>query len=160
MKMREKQKLNKIIEKHYFKHKQNLYITSLEVFDKESCALDIYLCDENGKHFSKFLFTIINYKAFYDLEFGIRPYNTNRRIVREIWDSVKASCSPYYFDRTFTLYKFTSLTKQDIENACRHLLDNILKNYFIFNIVFIDDVVATENESLADKLLTDRHNNV
>lgn len=146
---RERKKFNKVINKYYhlygFRY-QHLYVTSMEVMDKDSCVLDIHLWDEKKKDFGPYLFMVQNYNGFQEGDIVppqhyFRPYK-----MINTWDGVKASCAPLYIDNVFTLPKFTGITKEDVVNCTRYFCKEILDNYWVWNVSFGTD--KEENKCL------------
>ncbi|GAG58322.1 unnamed protein product [marine sediment metagenome] len=128
--------LKKIIEKNYWKNKQQLYISPTCIFDKKrDYHADITLTDETGKEYGTFLFEIMTLDCFvdYDYQGGVKFYMKKQK-----WNEIdlinKASYTPFYMDRVFTLKKFGNITEQDIYNCTDYLVHKILDIFLIFNI--------------------------
>lgn len=126
-----KNKLKNQIEKYYWSHNQNLIIDTWEMMsnDENDCLFDVHLVDTDI-----YLFTIQNYNGFYDLDTVIINYFKDPKCkIIEIWDGVKASYIPLYFDQTFTLKTFKPITKEDIIYATDYFVHKVL-DMLIFNI--------------------------
>jgi len=128
-------KLKKIIEKEYYKNDQRLYISVAEVMNGKDHDLDVVLCNKEGEEI-KYLFEITNYNIFYEQETRHFYFKDDMYIGKEHWDGCKASYMPLYLDRVFYLKKFETITPDDIVNATRYFLKEILDMYFVFNVEF------------------------
>jgi len=133
---RELKKLKKYLHKHYEKNNQILYITSLEEWEGDECYLDIVATDKEGKKLEKYLFEIINLKAFetFEIRYNFCMKDTG---FYEYFDVETASIIPFYFNRTFTLKKFTPITEEDVERCCKYFVEKVLNDYWIWNIKFV-----------------------
>ena len=131
---KELKELKKYLRYVYEKNNQRLYLTSLvEWNEKENDLLDIFVIDKEDK---RYLFTVMNLTAFNTLEMRYNFYMKDTGFY-EYYDSDLASITPFYFDRTFTLKKFTSITKEDIERCAKYFIEKVLKESWIWDIEFI-----------------------
>lgn len=131
-----KKKLIKQIEKYYWSHEQFLIIDTWEMMsdDENDCLFDVHLADSDI-----YLFTIQNYNGFKDLDVVFTNYFKDPKCkVIEIWDGVKASYTPLYFNQTFTLKTFKAITKEDIIHSTDYFVHKVL-DMLIFNIKFTED---------------------
>ena len=142
-------KLKKYLRKLYDKNNQTLYITSLEEWEGKECYLDIVATDKEGKKLGKWLFEVINLKAFETFEMRYNFYMKDAGFY-EYFDVETASIIPFYFNRTFTLKKFTTITEEDVERCCKYFVEKVLNDYWIWNIKFV------KPKSLSEKLLKER----
>jgi hypothetical protein len=125
MTLKQKHHLAKIVDKYYWKYNQVITVTTMEIRDKNSCGLDVCLYYPDKKEeidrIGQYLFEIVNYKAFTDVE--IRgDIDNDKHEWYETFDSVKASCTPYYMDRVYCVPKFTGITEADILRATRKFI--------------------------------------
>ena len=137
MTKKEIERLSNIVEKYYhfedFMY-QHLWVDTIQILDNESWSVDVYIMNPKTKQHDIYLFEIQNYKAFNDFDiYPPDPYFTPRRTIFT-WDSVRASCTPLYMDRVYTLPKFTSITEKDILNCTKHFINKVLDVSWIFNI--------------------------
>ena len=139
---KELKKLRKYLCKLYHKNNQILYITSLEEWEDYNEVLDIVAIDKKSKKF-KYLFTITNLNAFNTLELRYKYYLKDHEYYT-YFDSVSASFTPFYFDRHFTLKKFSTITEKDVVGCCKYFLEKVLNEFWIWNVEFIKPV---EHES-------------
>lgn len=133
-----KNKLRKQIEKYYWSHGQCIIVDSYEVFENNDndCVFDIHLVNED----ETFLFSIMNYNGFNDIEIvGKNHFNNPDCKFIRTWDGVKASCQPLYFNDTIALKTFKSITKEDIVNATKYSVHRILGLGCLFNFKFAED---------------------
>lgn len=131
-----KTKLTDKISKYYWAHGQTLIVDTWEMMEENDrdCMFDVILEDSNIC-----LFTIQNYNGFNDAGVGLINHFKNPTCkLFYVWDGVKASCAPLYFDNIITLKTFKPITKEDIVNATRYYIREILGIYLIFNIKFSD----------------------
>jgi hypothetical protein len=140
MKIKERKRLIRYIDKRYYKNNQWLYITSIEEWDGENCCVDIFDTDETSKYWGRYLFEVCNLRIFTDISLlqyrsVLRKYGIPDYV--ETFDATTASFTPFYFDRTFTLKKFEPLTKEDIENCAKYFIDKELDRKLLWNIKFI-----------------------
>ncbi len=146
---KELKKLKKYLRKYYEENNQILYITSLEEWEGNESCLDIVATDKEGKKLGRWLFEIINLKAFetFEIRYSFCMKDTG---FYEYFDVERASITPFYFDRTFTLKKFTPITEEDVERCCKYFIEKVLDDYWIWNIKFV------KPKSLSEKLLEER----
>ena len=131
-----KNRLIKQLEKYYFSHNQHLIVNTFELIEhnEQDCCFDVYLADSDIS-----LFTIQNYNGLKDLDvFNKKYFSKDKFKAIETWDGVKASCIPLYMNETFTLKKFTPITKEDIIHATDYFVHEILHMY-LFNIKFAEN---------------------
>ena len=130
-------KLRKILRKLYHENDQTLYVTSIEEWDNNSNVLDIFVTDKEGKELKSYLFTIVNLDALNTLDLGAMrcPYIDEPEFY-EYFD-VERAISPLYFDRTFTLKKFTPITEKDVIYCCKYFIEKVLQEFWIWNIEFL-----------------------
>ena len=133
---KELKQLKKVIEKHYWEHKQRLYVTTACIFNKKNdYHADILLTDKEGKEYGTFLFEIMTLDCFsdYDYQGGVRSYTKKQN-----WYNIdiinQASYTPFYMNEVFTLKKFGNITEQDIYNCTNYFIHKILDVFLIFNI--------------------------
>lgn len=132
-----KNKLNKILNKHYWSHSQRLVIDTWEMFqnDERDNMFEVVLTDDDIS-----LFTIQNYNGFRDCEFINKSYfKKDKYKMVETWDGVLASCQPRYFDGMITLYTFKPITKVDIIKATEYYIHEVLQLWGFFNIKFREE---------------------
>jgi hypothetical protein len=127
-------KLKRIIEKEYWKNKQQLYITN--IYEELHDYADICLCDKKG-NIIKFLFYIKTLKASFAYDLMPSYFKESREI--KINDIVIDSNKPLYMNQTFTLKHFKKLTKEDIENCTKYFLREVLDCWLVFNIELIEE---------------------
>ena len=131
---KELKELKKYLRYVYEKNNQRLYLTSLVEWNEEkNDLLDIFVIDKEDK---RYLFTVMNLTAFNTLEMRYNFYMKDTGFY-EYYDSDLASITPFYFDRTFTLKKFTPITKEDIERCAKYFIEKVLREFWIWNIEFI-----------------------
>jgi hypothetical protein len=131
-----KVKLLNQIEKYYWSHKQTIIVDTWEMMDNNTsdCLFDILLADTNI-----YLFAIQNYNGFLDVDIANKSYFREPKCkIIEIWDGVRAACTPLYFDDTITLKTFKPITKEDIVHATDYFMHEVLGLWLIFNIKFTD----------------------
>ena len=116
-----KRKLSKSIVDLYYRNNQKLYVTSYIVFNgKTDYYVEIVITDKSKNPFNKnsiWLFDIQTLSDFY--ESHIRGYDIiikdyNKEDVYETSQVCKASYTPFYMNRVFTLKKFGNITEEDI----------------------------------------------
>jgi len=135
-------KLIKQIEKYYYSHGQHLILETWEMMENNDrdCSFDVYLADSDI-----FLFTIQNYNGLVDLDIRINYFKEPKGRAVEVWDGVKASYLPLYYNDTITLKTFKPITKEDIIQATDYFVHEIL-GMMIFNIKFIE--VSKDEEKI------------
>jgi len=148
---KELKELKKYLRSIYFENNQTLYITTLCEWSNNEDYVDVLVTDVKGEKLLKYLFEIINLKAFETLEKRYNFYMTDTGFYK-YYDVETASIIPFYFDRTFTLKKFTPITEYDIVNCCKYFIEKVLKEFWIWNIRFIQP----NSKSLSDILLEER----
>lgn len=130
-----KNRLCKTIDKYYFSNHQHLEVDTWEMMEGNGrdCMFDVHLCDKKDTY----LFTIQNYNGLINADHVFSNYfPTYRHVFSEKWDGVKASYIPLYMDRTVTLKTFKDITKEDIINATRYFLHEVLDARVYFNMDF------------------------
>lgn len=138
--MNNKQLAKKIVE-CYWANQQHLIIDTMELIqnnDRDS-SFDVYMNDKEKTE----LFTIQNYNVFLDLDcMYFNRFREKERNIVQTWDGVAASCAPFFITRpwnTFTLPKFTQITKDDMVFATQYLCTKIFGMWRIFNIAFAEE---------------------
>ena len=133
-------KLKKLIRKLYWKkNNQKLYITTYEDFywkPENRHNLEIALTNKEGNKFYAYLFQIRTLEDFYEPDYTIPTYFREHRLFT-VSLLHKASYTPLYFDRIFTLKKFTPITEKDIYNCATYFLRKVLDEFLIFNIELV-----------------------
>ena len=135
-------KLNKKLNKLYWKTDQHLHITTDVYFNKKTdfCA-DIYATDNKNDAFNKisiFLFEIQTLDNFY--ETIIIPEWSNKKdneIIKTISDLWVSAHTPFYISkpyRIFTVKKFGCIDESDIRQCVKYFIRKVLNNYLIWNI--------------------------
>jgi len=145
---KELKELKKYLYNIYFKNKQMLYITTLCEWSNNEDYVDIVATDAKGEKLLKYLFEIVNLKAFETFERRYNFYMTDTGFYK-YYNIETASIVPFYFDRTFTLKKFTPITERDIVNCCKYFIEKVLREFWIWNIRFIH----SKSKSLSEVLL-------
>ena len=121
--------LAKYCDKWYWKNDQRFTVDTFEVRSKDSCGYDVCLYDTKKKESVKFLFSIGNYKDCFYLD------RTNGNDIIEMFDSVRASSTPYYCQDYFFVRKWEGINDEDIFKATRYYIDKVLRlKYRIWNI--------------------------
>ena len=121
--------LAKWLDKWYWKHDQRFTVDTFEVRTKDSCGYDICLYDPVKKESVKWLFSIGNYRDCFYLD------RTNGNDIIEVFDSVRASSTPYYCQDYFFVRKWEGITDEDIFKATRYYIDKVLRlKYRIWNV--------------------------
>jgi len=134
--------LRKYLLKQYYKHNQRLYITTTVVWkDNDMHIIDIINTDEKGKEFGEYLFSINTLKSFEGLDLRYKSYMKDNEFYK-YFDADLASITPFYFDREFTLKKFSSITEEDVKRCAEYFIKKVLNEFWIWNIEFI----KTKNE--------------
>jgi len=136
--------------KLYDKNNQKLYITSWEWKKNKNNFLDVIAIDKENIKTHRYLFTIMNLNAFNELKIRYDFYTQDTGFY-EHYDVVGASVTPFYFDQAFTLKKFTPITKDDVVNCCRYFVEKVLKEFWIWNIIFIQPRSKTLSEILLEE---------
>jgi len=126
-------KLKKIIEKKYFKNKQQLYVDYTHEYLEEYTS--IYACNKKGEE-SKFLFYITNLRGEDEVDLMTSYFKETKEIL--INNIVKLSNKPLYMDEQFTLKKVEKLTEKDILNCTKYFLKEILNCWLVFNIKLVN----------------------
>jgi hypothetical protein len=129
-------KTGKEIEKYYFSHNQQLVIDCFELIEgtEDDCCFDLYL---KGSDIA--LFTIQNYNGLRDFrQRGKTYFKHPRTVLINVWDGVRASYLPLYYEDTMTLKTFKPITKEDMINAVDYYVHEILHLY-LFNIIFAEN---------------------
>lgn len=110
--------------------------------------LDVCLESKDKKRNGKFLFTIVNYNAFFDLELG---FQGNK--IRDFYDSIAVASTPYYLGQTFFVRTWKSLTDEDIHNCAKYFINNVLDlRYKIWNIRIVPQTKAKQEELFDGKV--------
>jgi hypothetical protein len=142
--MMKNKQLKKYLEKYYWNNNQKLIFDTFEFRDNDSCSLDVGIYDSNKQKIKKYLFSIYNYTAFIGLE-----YKADNKTIYEKWDSCVISYRPYYFNRTFLLRKWNSITEKDLLNCGEYFINNVLDLSMIFNFsINQQEVYNDKSESL------------
>jgi len=131
-----KKRQAKEIEKYYFSHNQQLVINCFELIEgtEDDCCFDLYLKDSDIS-----LFTIQNYNGLRDFrQRGKTYFKHPRTVLINVWDGVRASYLPLYYEDTITLKTFKPITKEDMINAVDYYVHEILHLY-LFNIIFAEN---------------------
>ena len=128
--------LKKSLCKLYGKNDQMLYITSWEWKKNKHHFLDIIAIDKENEKNYQYLFEIMTLRAFETFEPRYSFYMKDTGFY-EYFDVESASITPFYFDRTFTLKKFTPITEEDVIRCCRYFIEKVLKEDWIWNIKFV-----------------------
>lgn len=140
----ELKKLIKKIGKYYWEHNQEIVVDTLETMENNETDYSFDICLVNS---NIFLFTIQNYNVFKDVELVNKSYfQIPKHKWVEVWDGIKASCTPLYFDRTITLKTFKPITKEDIINASDYFIHEILGLWCILNIKFKENEQSKETK--------------
>lgn len=126
-----KKSISKQLDKLYWKNKQRMYIRPIEVLDSNSSYLSIYAIDPSKKEFEEFeifLFDVRTYTSYIEDQSYYK------------FDSVRASCALYYNlkENTYTLRKFSSITKSDILECFRHFKNKVIDQWCLFNFEYYD----------------------
>lgn len=133
--------LKSIVDKYYWEHQQHIVVESMIQLTKDGCLAEVYLKDGD------WLFDIQTYKNFEDVDIVLRQYKTDSYQICKYENIYKASTSPYYCNRMFTLNKFEGITEEDILNATRYFVKEVLGEYCYFNFKF-----NKENQELYEPL--------
>ena len=125
--MKSKSELEKLLYKEYWRNKQTLYYSSMEVIDynsPNSGPFSIYSVHPKTREFETFLFEVQNYNVFEESIFPIRKsiLYPEKFEYKSVWDVTKASSSVFFNarERLYTIPKFSSITKEDIGRCIRH----------------------------------------
>lgn len=138
-------KLEKRVDKLYWKSDQRLYISTHCLFNKKN---DFYVeihatspdKDPYGKE-SIYLFAMQTLSSFYESE--IRGHNIVTKVEYSKKDRYTTSClvesahQPFYIGRpwrVFTLKKFGCIKKEDIKKCVKYFLRKVIDCWGIFNI--------------------------
>jgi len=129
--------LKKYLLKQYYKHNQMLYITTFELWEDEKMhSIDIVTTDEKGEEWGEYLFSINTLKMFEEVGLRYKSYMKDNEFYN-YFDTDLASITPFYFERTFTLKKFSSITEEDVKRCTRYFVKKILNEFWIWNIKFV-----------------------
>jgi hypothetical protein len=133
--------LAKQLDKEYWKNKQNLLISTIEVIDyntPNSGPYCVYTINPKTEEFETYCFEIQNYNAFYE---DIYPIDKSilypeKFEYKQRFDSDKASCAVFYNarERLYTIPKFTSITREDVLRCFKHFTRKVLDGCFLWNI--------------------------
>ena len=132
-------KLKRLINKLYWKNGQHLYITTYEDFywkPENRHNLEIALTNKEGNKFYTYLFRIRTLEDFYESDYTILKYFGEPRLFTTSLLH-EASYTPLYFDRIFTLKKFTPITEEDIYDCMIYFLRKVLNEFLVSNIKLV-----------------------
>ena len=110
---KEIKKLEKWVDKFYFKNNQRLNICTRQYLNGKDYCIDVCLIEYDNER--KDLFTIQTLDSFFN-------------------NLSEASYTPFYFDKVFTLKKFGTITEGDIDFCTRYFIKKVLKNWLPHNI--------------------------
>jgi len=136
-------KLKKLIEKEYNKNNQQmLYVTTTTEWywrPKNRCKFDIILTDKKGEEFGYYIFEIQNLKNFFDSKVKAewsycRSFNRKKEDFYNSSLLVESAHQPFYINGVFTLKKFENITKEDIYNCTKYLVNKVLDCFSVWNI--------------------------
>jgi hypothetical protein len=136
MRPKDRKRLQKLIGAYYWKNDQHLVLDTYELFENNDrdCSFSVHLKD------GPYLFDIMNYNGLKDVYVAHRScFATKQFDIIEQWDGVTAAMQPLYFDGIITLKKFEAITKEDIINAAKYFVREILDMWPIFNIKFMEE---------------------
>jgi len=137
-------KLTRQIEKYYYSHGQHLILETWEMIqgNADDCCFDVFLKDSDIG-----LFTIQNYNGLRDVDIVTKSYFKEPKCnVVQIWDGVRASYLPLYYEGTITLKTFKAITREDMIHAADYYVHEILGIFGLFNIKFAEEVKGSDNE--------------
>lgn len=124
--------LSEYLNKWYWKHNQILTVDTFEdrTYDPQNYHWgDVCLYNPKTAQSIKYLFTINNYWCFSDIEQNLKGEFFHP------WDSIRASCTPYYMNREFFIPKWTPITDNDIYRCTKYFIEKVLGlKYRIWNI--------------------------
>jgi len=129
-------KLKRLINKLYWKNGQRLYITTYEDFywkPENRHNLEIALTNKEGNKFYTYLFRIRTLEDFYEFDYTIPKYFGEPRLFTTSLLH-EANYTPLYFNRVFTLKKFTPITEKDIYDCMIYFLRKVLNEFLVSNI--------------------------
>ena len=116
-------KLAKELKSLYWKYDQRLTVDTFEDRNdkpEEYYFADVCLYDPIKKELSKWLFTVQNYKGFYDIE------RDNGGNIFDVFDTIRVACHPYYMNGEFFIRKWTPITDEDIYDCTQYFVKKVL----------------------------------
>jgi len=144
----DKKKLIKHLRKLYMKNNQVLYFTCMEYQEEElkfGCCCDLVLWDNKKKKMDRFLPVVSTYDIFiYHDSSPVMGVNIEKEYLRDgklitTFDSVKASCTPYWDGENFLIQRTGDLKLKDLMKAVKYYMKKVLEmDWYIWNYAFVD----------------------